>query len=295
MTELGLIRHFVSVCRLRSFRAAAEELGVSQSSVTKRVQQLEAQLGLRLFNRTTRTVEPTDAARLLLPEAERALQAGTAFRDHARLLAGGDIGGIRVGAVALAAETVIVSALARLSRTHPGLEVEVVVGGPDVFGDLASGRCDVAVGDEANFAASPHAPALHMRPVHVEPLVLVHRRGHPAGRLRKPAWREAALAVPSRYVDGNQVFQALTGTWQGTQYRLNSLSACLMLTASSDVVTLAPRSVVERQPVGHAPVVIAGLDTALSIRLGLATLARNAPTPAVLAFQSALSASRASA
>ena len=66
MSDLRLLEQFVTVYRHRSFRSAADEMGIAQSSVTKRIQQLEAQLGIRLFNRTTRAVEPTDVARQLL-------------------------------------------------------------------------------------------------------------------------------------------------------------------------------------------------------------------------------------
>ena len=73
MSDLRLLQNFVAVFHSRSFRAAADELGVSQSSVTKRIQLLENELGLRLFNRTTRAVGATDRARELLNAAENAL------------------------------------------------------------------------------------------------------------------------------------------------------------------------------------------------------------------------------
>ena len=69
MSDLRLLQNFVAVFHSRSFRAAADELGISQSSVTKRIQMLESELGLRLFNRTTRAVEPTDSARELINAA----------------------------------------------------------------------------------------------------------------------------------------------------------------------------------------------------------------------------------
>ena len=119
MSDLRLLKNFVAVFRNGSFRGAANEMGITQSSVTKRIQLLESQLGMRLFNRTTRAVDPTDTARALIPYAESALRSADAFQQEARLLAGGDIGGIRVGSIALAAETVIVGGLARLAQTHP--------------------------------------------------------------------------------------------------------------------------------------------------------------------------------
>ena len=294
MKDLRLLQQFVSVYRNRSFRSAADEMGIAQSSVTKRIQHLEAQLGLRLFNRTTRTVEPTDGARQLIDKAERALQAAGAFDAEARLLAGGDLGALRVGAMALAAETLLVGTLARLAETHPNLEIDVLAGGPDIYRDLSGGECDLVVGDEANFANSPYAASLRMERLHKEHLVFVHRPGHPARRARELAELLAyPLAVPSRYFNENRLFETLaaqTNPPVRPRYRLNSLSACLSLAASSDVVTLAPQSSVISPGGGRQKraVTVAPFDSQIDVQLVFVTIARHLPTPAVRAFREAI-------
>jgi DNA-binding transcriptional LysR family regulator len=295
MTDLTALAHFSGVYRTGSFRSTAEQLGVSQSTVTKSIQRLETELGLRLFNRTTRTVEPTDSARSLIDKAENALKAAGIFSEEASLLARGELGGIRVGAIALAAETLIVSGLARLAESHPSLEVEVVVGSSDIYHDLVRGECDVVIGDEANFAGSVHAQALRMVPVTQEQLVFVHRARHPAaGNSNLHALLSYPLAIPSRYFTENRLFepdslnvdQAIS-----PRYRLNSLSACLSLAATSDVVTLAPLSVANQLlEAGNPPAIsIAEFDTGINVRLAMVTVARNTPSPAIRAFQAAIS------
>ena len=276
MNDLALLEHFAAVYRSGSFRDAAEALGVSQSAVTKRVQMLEERIGLRLFNRTTRSVEPTDGARQLIGKAEQALRSVSAFGEEARLLVSGQLGGIRVGAIALAAETLIVRALARLAAAYPNLEVDVVVGSSDVYRDLATGECDVAVGDEANLASSPHADALRVQRLRPEKLVFVHRDGHPARDPR--ALLRHPLAIPSRYFNENRLFEALRQQSDPVvtpRYRLNSLSACVSLAAASDVVTLAPESFVEQiQNDGTGlPVRVAPIDTTIQVRPVLLTMA----------------------
>ena len=294
MSDLRLLEQFVSVYRHKSFRSAAEEMGIAQSSVTKRIQHLERELGLRLFNRTTRTVEPTDSARQLIGKAERALQAAGAFDEEARLLAGGELGAIRVGAMALAAETLIVRSLARLSETHPNLKVDVVVGGSDIYRDLSTGECDLVVGDEANFADSPFATSLRMERLHKEHLVFVHRVGHPAARAREPAELLAyPLAIPSRYFNENRLFETLaeqTDPPAVPRYRLNSLSACISMAANSNIVTLAPQSSVTGMASKNRgqQVAVAGFDTNIDFQLVFVTIARNLPTPAVRAFREAI-------
>lgn len=287
MTDVRRLRTFVTVLQQGSFKRAADILAVSQSTMTKSIAHLESELGVRLFNRTTRTVEATDTARALAPAAENVLRAVAAFEDEARLLAAGELGTLRVGAIALATEQLIAESLAHLAQSHPALQVDVVLGSPDVYDDLMTGRCDVVVGDEANFADSPHARALRMTPIRTEPIVLLHRTGHPnAGDFA--ALVQQPLAIPSRYYNENRLFQAFVqhGGPQAPSYRLNSLSSCLGLTTRSDVVTLAPRSAAQT-PDGQ--LAIADQDLGIHIRLALVTLAAHTPTPAIRAFSQAVS------
>lgn len=294
MTDLRALECFAALYHSGSFRLTADALGASQSTVTKSIQRLEKDLGLRLFDRTTRTVIPTDSARQLIDKAEVTLRTAGLFEDEASLLARGEIGGIRVGAIALAAETLLIKGLAKLADTHPSLEVDVVVGSSDIYRDLASGDCDVAVGDEANFTSSPHAPLLRMLPVTQEQLVFVQRAGHPAASATTLAeLLHYPLAIPSRYFNENRLFEATalqTPDSISPRYRLNSLSACLSLAATSDVVTLAPRAVAESLLQASTPPVIniAGVSTGISVRLVMVTVARNTPSPAVRAFQDAI-------
>ena len=294
MSDLRLLQNFVAVFHSRSFRAAADELGISQSSVTKRIQMLESDLGLRLFNRTTRAVEPTDSARELINAAESALQAHNAFQAEAQQLASGEIGAIRVGAMALAAETLVVKGLARLAQTHPDLEVEVIVGSPDIYKDLITGQCDVAIGDEANFQTSPYAASLRLQLLHKEKLMYVHRSKHPAADAKqKTQLLDYPLAVPSRYFNENKLFETLNrhnNPKVQPRYKLNSLSACLTLAANSDAIALAPHSLMTETETRRLPadLSVARFDTGVEVSMALVSVAKNAPTPAVRAFGRAL-------
>ena len=133
-----------------------------------------------------------------------------------------------------------------------------------------------------------------MVPIHAEPLVLLHRIDHPSSMTHDLATLlESPLAVPSRYFNENRLFasiMAATGGLVVPRYRLNSLSSCLNLAGTSDVITIAPLSVAERavqQPQEYG-LMIAAEQLDLNIRLALFTVASNALTPAVRAFQEAL-------
>ena len=82
MRKVGIVEleAAMAVARRRSFRAASSELGVSRTVLSQMIAGLEARLGVRLFNRTTRSVSPTNAGELFLAEVEPAVGA----INHAR-------------------------------------------------------------------------------------------------------------------------------------------------------------------------------------------------------------------
>ena len=286
MIDSRLLSHFAALMRHGSFKSAADELGISQSTITKSIAKLEDQIQLRLFNRTTRSVEPTDSARRLLVSAETTLQAAQVFTDEARLLSGGELGTLRVAIIALASEIMIADVLAYLSQHNPQLEIDIVVGSADIYRDLATGECDVAIGDEANFSESAHAQSLRMLPLNSEPIVLVHHEKHPSADdfnqlLQYP------LALPSRYYNENRLFQTFRsqGGPERARYRLNNLSSCLALAARTDNITLAPASALAGSAL---PLVAAPYELNMHIQLAMVSLAAHSPTPAIRAFRSAL-------
>jgi len=127
-----------------------------------------------------------------------------------------------------------------------------------------------------------------------EELVFFHRRGHPAqGAANLAELLSFPLAIPSRYFNENQLFSTLskqTDPPTTPRYRLNSLSACVALAGSSDVVTLGPKSLFERGQLNQksSPVVASSFATGIALCMVMATVARNAPTPAVRVFRESL-------
>src|SRR5580698_424186 len=73
-TDFGQLRAFVLVANARSFSRAAESLGVSSSALSQTIRGLEERLGVRLLNRTTRSVSPTEAGELLLRRVSPAIE-----------------------------------------------------------------------------------------------------------------------------------------------------------------------------------------------------------------------------
>lgn len=140
-TQVGLdtqmsikqLRAFVAVYRLRKLMAAAEHLSVTQSAVSLLIRQTESNLGVRLFDRSTRTLEPTQAAHEVIELAERILQdialLGSNFRDMSAL---------RQGRVSLAVTPAISmallpSAVQRFVAQYPNVRVVLDDCAPNQF------------------------------------------------------------------------------------------------------------------------------------------------------------------
>ena len=134
---------FVTVAQAGGFRDAARLGGVSASSLSEAVRRLEARLGVRLLNRTTRSIAPTEAgARLLerlrpaLGEIEAAIDVVNAFRDR-------PAGTLRLNVPAAAARLVLPSIVASFLKAYPDIRLEVIV--EDGFVDVLAAGCDAGI------------------------------------------------------------------------------------------------------------------------------------------------------
>ena len=181
-TNVG-IRHFRAALALaaeQSFARAADSLGVVPSALTETIKQLEADCGLRLFDREARPVTPTEAGEEFLVGARRVLSDfETALHDLRR------VGGVERGAVKVAAAPSVVlfhlaPALATFHAAHPAIEVTV-------YDDIAERIGALVLDRVVDFALAERwhqTDQLDYEPFHVDPFVLVCHRDHPlAGRV----------------------------------------------------------------------------------------------------------------
>ena len=92
------LRIFLAAVELGSVTRAADRCGIAVSAATKRIQDIEVELGVRLFDRAARGVTPTAAGELVARHARSMLDLSTRLGDDVRALAGGGLGGIRLNA-----------------------------------------------------------------------------------------------------------------------------------------------------------------------------------------------------
>jgi len=181
MPKFGLaeMNAFVAVAERSSFAKAARQLGVSRSALSETIRALEEKLGVRLLNRTTRSVAPTEVGERLLAELRPALASFEAAVESINVFRDKPVGHLRLTVPRPAAKQVIEPILAQFLTAHPAITLEVVT--DSAFTDIVRDRFDagirpghrveqdmiaVRIGEDARptVVASPGYLAGHPRP-----------------------------------------------------------------------------------------------------------------------------------
>lgn len=143
MSDLESMRTFVAVVDEGSFSSAARRLGLTPSAVSKQMAALEANLDARLFNRTTRSLNLTEAGEIYFKRVNRVVEDADAARDAVRDLNTSPTGVLRVSTSIDLALALLEPLLPAFTRHYPGIELRITTGTTDV--DLTNGSVDVVL------------------------------------------------------------------------------------------------------------------------------------------------------
>jgi DNA-binding transcriptional LysR family regulator len=178
--DLGALDSFAAIARHGNFRRAAVERGVSPSTLSQTQRDLEASLGVRLLNRTTRSVALTDAGAALLKSLQPALGQIAAAVDEVRAVQDAPSGPLRINAPEPAVDLVLAPLVAAFLAAYPLVRLEVI--SETGFVDIVAKGFDAGVRWEENLAqdmvAVPLGPP--QRYVLVAAPELISRHGAPA-------------------------------------------------------------------------------------------------------------------
>jgi DNA-binding transcriptional LysR family regulator len=166
--ELRHLRYFVAVAEELHFRRAAERLYVAQPAVSEQIRKLEAELGVRLFDRTHRSVYLTEAGKALLGEARRVLRLADAAQHAARNASAHTRARLRLGYVPDVLPSSVPRALQHLAAGGARIEISLETGTPlGLIAGVRDGAVDAAV-------VSLPAPikGLRVTPLETQPLVV---------------------------------------------------------------------------------------------------------------------------
>ncbi|SFV15179.1 LysR family transcriptional regulator [Pseudoduganella namucuonensis] len=186
--DLADLRAFVAVAELNSFRAAADSIHLSQPALSRRVEKLELALGVRLFERTTRSVSLTAVgrdfshkARTLLDDLENSLLSMQA-------VAASQLGEVVIACVPSAVYYFLPKVLRTFHEQYPRIRVRIV-------DDSANAALESVARGEADFGINiigTQEPEIDFQVILKERFVVACHRDHPLAGLKQVAWAELA-------------------------------------------------------------------------------------------------------
>ncbi|RVU32788.1 LysR family transcriptional regulator [Neptunomonas marina] len=143
MDTIGAIPVFVSVVEYGGFSPAAKHLNITKSAVSKRITQLEEQLGVKLLHRTTRKLSLTEAGEHFFEHAKRAAVAAQDAEDAVAQLQGEPQGRLKIGSPMSFGRLHMAPMIPRFLKEHPKISIDLVMDDKPI--DLVGGGFDIAV------------------------------------------------------------------------------------------------------------------------------------------------------
>lgn len=253
------LRYFTAVGRLGSIRKAADELNVSASAIDRQILNVEAELGMPLFERLPTGLRLTAAGEILMAAGGRWQKSLAEVRAQIEDLRGLKRGHVEIAVIDALAKGVIPSAIQALQSRYPGISIEVKVAANDaVRGMIASGAVDFGIffGPES------------YRDITVRAFVDVHLgfitpAGHPFGEqaeARFSACADTPLVVPSSPLAVHQQIAVLEGTSR----------LALDRKATSNNIQMITSLVLQGVGIG----ILTSLDVVTEVRAGLLSFTR---------------------
>jgi len=185
---LRQLRAFLAVADCASFTEAARQLHLTQAAMSVLVRELEAELGVRVLDRSTRRVELTEAGRDLYPFAQRVLRELEDAVSSVGELRDKKKGLLRVAAPQMMACTLMPQVIAAYRERYPQVEVQLWDTVPELMIErVLSAQVELAVGPDV---AAP--PELARRPLLSDRHHFICKPDHPLARRKQVRWRELA-------------------------------------------------------------------------------------------------------
>jgi DNA-binding transcriptional LysR family regulator len=199
------VRYFMSVVQHGSIRAAAAELNVAQSAISRQIQALEHEIGAPLLERRSRGVALTAAGELLHSYGRDATFQVERLTSELDALHGLRRGHVRIASIEALVPHLLPQAISRFLNQYPGVAFSVEVGGTDrIIGTVREGRADIGLA----FNPQPSGDLRVILRVR-EPLFAMVTPSHPLSRSQQTSVGQIAawpVAVPVRYTGSRMLF-----------------------------------------------------------------------------------------
>lgn len=268
--ELRQLEYFLAVAERRNFTRAAEALHVAQPSLSQQIRALEREIGMPLFERTSRSVRLTSAGERLLPHARRALAAVADARQELRDGLAVPAGPVRLGATPTVATHLLPEWLAGFAAAHLAIDLSLTEGGArGLEAELVNAAIDLAV-----ITLPAHHPSLQTALILEEELLLGVAPGHPLATRESLAFSELAAEPFVLYREGYGLRESVLEACRLAGFRPRvaldggETETVLRLCAAGLGVTLVPPIALDGSP--NRPATVRLRPHAPRRRLGLA-------------------------
>ncbi|MDB5581162.1 MAG: hypothetical protein JWR80_6338 [Bradyrhizobium sp.] len=245
--KLRQLEGFVAAAEEGAFGRAAERLAMTQPAFSQLIRELEASVGVRLFERTTRKMDLTEGGRMLLAQVRRPLDDLQFAYSSLLQIAGGERGSITFAALPSAAFLLGTRAIARFRTAFPAVQIRQI---EDQNGLLV----DKVLNREVDFGIGmlPQAdPELHFDSMFVDELVAVLRHDDPLAAKRELAWSDLVaspmilLPSPSSVRRLAEAGLAVAGSHQEPAYEVVNMTTALSMVREGLGLTILPLMALE--------------------------------------------------
>ncbi|WP_028602463.1 LysR family transcriptional regulator [Ottowia thiooxydans] len=239
---LRQLRVFCAVYERRSFTLAAEDMHMTQSAVSKLCAELEAEIGLSLFERTTRRIVPCDGAADLYEYAQEVLNTMRIAGRRLSALRTLDRGSVSIAASPMVSYGLLTPVIERFHTAHPGVTLNLHELTTDESLDyVRTGKCDLGL-----ISVSTDDPQLLTKVVYAEPLYLACPAQHTLVQQRSVNWEDIAslthVTLRNVYSTRRTIERILKarGLELHTAIQAGTLATALKLVQGNLGVTLIP-------------------------------------------------------
>ncbi len=265
--EFRHLQTFQAIAQEGSFLKAAQKLQYAQSTITLHIQQLEAELGVKLFARRGKKTELTVAGRTLRDHADQLLHRADTLEQVMVDLVAGEAGHLRIGSIEPVASVHLPSLLAQFCREHPKIRLTLEVGVTQVISQrVANGTLDLAIG-------SPPAANLGLtfELLFQDPIALLIPKAHKLAKQKKipiAALSEERLILTEEHCPYRNVLEKtllLYGINPFSGIEVMSLEALRQMVRYGLGIGVMPAAALVYPPKETVVQKISGLDLALPV------------------------------
>lgn len=286
--DLLLLRSLLAVADHRAITQASRALGLTQPALSRRLQQLEEEMGALLLERSKKGVALTAAGRLVVDEARFLVQRYDRLRLTVRAQESLDAGLVRLGGGATAVSFLVPPAIAEFAKQHPGVRFEVrEQGSRDVEADVQSERLELGI-----VTLPTHSREFEVRPLRRDRVVLIASPDHPLARKKRVEVRDLGglglVGFDSESAIRKLIDSALrkAGVEMKVQMELRSIAAILEMVTHTPMLAFVSQLGVTGRDVGVRVIQVRGLS--IHRRLAVVSKLGRPLSPAARAFAAML-------